>query len=322
MDGVGGDDISQLSVCFVVDGEKIETYRSIVPAMALRRRGIKADVVPFQQMSQARISQWNVFVSRMLMGPEKVSQQLTSILKMMGATLVYDADDDPFAHFGAQRYDPLAWAKESHVSTVSTPALRQKVPDAVVLPNCIDFSLWDYRPKEKPLTIGLVGGATHLADWRQVKEPLENLQEKHGIRLVIGGYFPGYLRHLDVEFIPWQKYSDYPDVIREIDILLCPLNNDEFNLYKSGVKALEGMSQGCCVIASDHPVYRRVVNHKHNGLLVKDGWEKTISRVIEDNRLRKRLCDNALKWVRKNRDMDVLIQDWIRTYAEAGRVRL
>jgi len=307
-----------LSVCFVVDGNHQESYRSLVPAAAMRRRGIKADVIPSLDMKDYRVSQWNVLVFRNWMGPEKVLEHLVSLLRAGGQTIVHDADDDPYGHFAASKFDPLCMARLAHVNTVSTPALKKKILNAVVLPNCLDFSLWAYRPKDHPLTVGLVGGASHLDDWRQVEEPLRRIQERYdNVRIVVGGYFPGYLRDLDVKFIPWKKYEEYPDTIREIDILLCPLNDDSFNLFKSGVKALEGMSQGCVPVCSDHPVYRRVVNQRHNGLLVKGNWDEAISLLVEDGRLRKKLSDNGRKWVRKNRDIDIWVRKYIQTYSGA-----
>lgn len=305
-------------MCYVVDKSAPESYRSHIPAQALRRRGIKADVVSFQDMPRYRPSQWNVFVFRMLVGYEEPMKQLVELLKQMGSIIVYDTDDDPHAHFGARRFDPLLVARMADVCTVPTPALRKKVPEAVVLPNCLDFSLWKYKPTDKPFTIGLAGGSSHLHDWRQVKEPMRSAQEKYGVRLLVGGYYPGYLRELNVKHIPWVKYSEYPDTIREIDILLCPLNDDEFNLYKSGIKAVEGMSQGCVPVCSDHPVYRRVVNNRHNGLLVKDGkWEEAISLLVEDRRLFGMLSNRAQKWVRKNRDINAWIPKWVQAYSEA-----
>lgn len=307
-----------LAVCFVVDRDKQESYRTIVPAVAMRRRGIKADVVPFQEMEHFRVFQWNVFVFHMLPGEEEFVKYLVSLLKKGGAKVVYDADDDPWGHIASQRCDPILIARLSDVNTVSTPALRKKIPNAVVLPNCLDFALWGKKKRKGPLTVGLSGGMSHLEDWRQIREPLETIQNRYGIRLLVGGYLPGYLRHLEVEFVPWVPYWEYPSTIREMDIILCPVTDDEFNLYKSGIKAVEAMSEGVVPVCSDHPIYRRVVNHQYSGLLVRGDWVEAISLLIEDEKQRSRLSFNGWKWARKHRDIDKWVGKWLKTYREAG----
>jgi len=248
---------------------------------------------------------------------KRVADPLFEALKRWAVT-VYDADDDPFSHFGAMKYDPIYLARISDVNTVSTSKLKEKVPNAKVLVNCLDYSLWG-KKKKKPLTVGLVGGASHLSDWRQVKEPLEKILKRYDVRLVVGGYFPGYLRELPVEFIPWRPYHEYPETIREIDILLCPLDDDEYNNYKSGIKAVEGMSQGAVPVCSDHPIYQRVVTHRKNGLLVGD-WEEAISLLIENEKLRLRLSVNGQRWAYKHRNIDTRIGEYVRVYSEARTV--
>lgn len=314
-----GSNLRRFSVCFVVNGEDVETYRTVVPAVALNRRGIKADVVPFQAMTGIpRISQWNVFVMHHLWGKEENVLFLIDLLQSTGCTVVCDWDDNPHMHFQANRgMNPDAWANKVDVNTVATPTLKLW-ERSEVLPNCLDLDLWKRRPKEKPLTVGLTGGASHYEDWRQVVEPLKKLQEEFGIRIVVGGYYPGYLSELDPEWIPWKKYSEYPDTIREMDILLCPVNDDDFNLYKSGIKAVEGMAVGAVPVCSDHLIYRRVINHKNTGLLVKDGWYEPIKMLLEDHTLRERLSDRGRKWVKKNRDINSRIGEWVSVY---GRQR-
>ena len=311
-----GANLHRLSVCFVVNGEDVETYRTVVPAVALNRRGIKADVLPFQAMSKVPVSQWNVFVIHQLWGEAEGVSILIDLLQAAGCKVIWDFDDNPYLHFAATKMDPDVWANKVDVNTVATPALKLW-EKSTVLPNCLDLDLWERRPKEKPLTVGLTGGASHYEDWKQVVEPLKQLQEEFEIRIVVGGYYPGYLGELDPEWIPWKKYSEYPDTIREMDILLCPVNDDDFNLYKSGIKAVEGMAVGAVPVCSDYPVYRRVVTKK-TGLLVKDGWYEPIKSLIEDHRLREKLSDSGWKWVRKNRDINTRIREWMSVY---GRQR-
>tara|TARA_Y100000310_G_scaffold328928_1_gene397905 strand:+ start:16967 stop:17731 length:765 start_codon:yes stop_codon:yes gene_type:complete len=251
----------------------------------------------------------------MAVGAEGPMKHLLSVLKAANCRVIYDADDNPHAHFASSKVDPLLIAKHADVNTVSVPALKRKIRKAQVLPNCLDLSLWERKPRpDRPVTIGLTGGASHYSDWRQVTEPLERLQAKYDIRIVVGGYFPGYLRKLDVEHIKWKPYWEYPDTIREMDILLCPLDDDEFNRYKSAIKAIEGMAVGAVPVCSNHPVYQEVITPGENGVLVENEWEEALGKLIQDTRLRERLSGAGWDWVCQHRDMDTAIQRWITVY--------
>jgi glycosyltransferase involved in cell wall biosynthesis len=303
---------------YIVDENHGESYRSIVPANAMMRMGIRANVIPFQQMHKYKASQWNVFVFRQIYAPLAPLKHITDVIRSMNAKVIWDWDDNPHFHFGASRFSPEKIMELADINTVTTPRLAKVVKNSVVLPNAIDFNHWDFPYKgEKPLTIGVAGGASHMQDWRQIKDPIKDLMKSYDFRFLVVGYLPGYLRELKPEFIEWKHYREYPKSIYEMDIRLSPLDDDEYNLYKSGIAALEAMAVGAVPVVSNHPIYRRVVNNRSNGLIVKDGWYNAIASLLEDKHLRTKLSTTGRKWVKKHRNLDAWIPKWIQAYVEA-----
>jgi glycosyltransferase involved in cell wall biosynthesis len=74
------------------------------------------------------------------------------------------------------------------------------------------------------------------------------------------------------------------------------------------------------VVAQNMPVYRRVVNQRHNGLLAEGNWYELIALLVEDEKLRRRLAKNGRRWVKKNRNIHTLARKWFRVYEEVDRL--
>ena len=86
-----------------------------------------------------------------------------------------------------------------------------------------------------------------------------------------------------------------------MDIGLYPLPNDEWVKGKSGLKALQYMALGLPVVASNLGCNERVIENNVSGLLVNEieDWYKSISNLIENNKLREFLGRNARLKVEK-----------------------
>jgi glycosyltransferase involved in cell wall biosynthesis len=246
-------------------------------------------------------------------------------LRLMNKRIVYECDDDYSnihreVHTGGD--SSIVIASVCDAITVSTPYLKQWMEKLTgkkvyVAPNFIDRSLWDaYANMSRPenLTIGLAGTKTHYNDWIVLKDILPGiLRDFPDVRLQVVHFHPDYIQYMDNPHIlihPGARYLEYPAVINQIDVLLCPVDPDDpFNWSKSGIKAIEGMASkrlvrgkwaGACVLATDMPIYRREINNRHNGLLVKhtpEAWDKAIREVIQDGRFRERLQITGYKSV-------------------------
>lgn len=265
-----------------------------------------------------------------------------------GGKVIYETDDDYTnkhrkVHGGGET--AMAIAGMCDAITVTTPHLR-KVMKSIdkpthVLPNHVDCEAWasaaDIPRKVEGLVIGLTGSTTHHYDWMVLKDVLPSIMEDYeNVTLFLMGFHPPYFDALHERVIrePGRPYQNYMFTIRGIDVVLAPVvPSDEFNKSKSAIKVIEGMASarpvgkklgGAACLATDMPVYRRVINHRNNGLLVEhtpEAWDKALRTIIEDHNLRSRLQLNGLKWARRNRDMASGYRLWRDVYTEILQTR-
>jgi len=254
--------------------------------------------------------------------------------------VIYELDDDytnNHRQVMLEGGDAMSVIAACDAVTVSTPHLAEKMrpynPNVYAVPNCINVAAWrkakDARHVQG-LTIGMTGTPSHYDDWGVVLKPLaEILAEFDHVRIVLIGYKPDYFKDLDrVEHIPYLAFEHYPGGVRQIDIGLAPLNEaDEFNLSKSAIKVLEywasyrkypeGGSGGIAAIASDMPVYQRVVQRGETGLLVENteaAWHKAIRQLVLNGDQRRQLGINGHRWVKKNRNIQASYVEWVKAY--------
>ena len=329
-----------------------DAYRVIFPFQWMNAHGHTAHWMPIKkafyltQKGEMYPEEYDVFVlARMIEPPGKVGQfdQFVETLQKAGKTVVCEWDDD---YTNRARHVTGA-GKATNIlercsgATSSTPGLRDVMqeynPKVEVVPNCIVPKMWnayaddEYRVHGN-LTIGVVGTKTHYEDWRPVAPALYKIAEKYPeIRFFVGGFVPDYLEDLPRSDLGAKvPFVQYPGLLRQIDIGLAPLDPDDgFNQSKSGVKALEYMASkrkvtdrldgGVATIATNCKVYRRVVNSRHNGLLVRnhrdsDEWYDAIAQLIEDRRLRLKIQAEGHKWVLQNRTIDKHWRSWVQAY--------
>jgi glycosyltransferase involved in cell wall biosynthesis len=267
---------------------------------------------------------------------------MITVLKAMGKKTVYECDDDftniwRTVHGGGE--DALQVARQCDAVTVSTPHLANLMQKftgkpSYVVPNCIEPGLWadpGFERKIKGLTIGLSGSQTHDDDWRVLETVIPKILEKYPTTtFVLSGHHPSYFDDLPkdrVVRLGGVPYGTYPAVFRSFDIALAPVDpHDQFNLSKSGIKAIEAMaaqrkvgskSGGACIIATRMNIYERVVIPGSTGLLVEhtpEAWEAAISQMVENKQKREKLQIRGHRWVKKNRSIHTNWKHWASTY--------
>lgn len=327
-----------------------EIYRGHMPMHFLKINGWVAHWHYFENLwAEAQIDrsvwerllQYDVFVfPRMYVNNEAALlgiSDLLALLRQAGKAIVYEVDDD-FTNMDRKVIDgdAIAIAKQADAITVTTPHLRkimQKVTGrpAYVLPNSLDPGLWQgprIEMKMPPsLRIGLTGSITHERDWKVLMRVVPQIKRDFpDVQFVVGGFLPDYIDPDLVTFVPPMPYGHYAHVIKNMDIVLAPVNNDLFNMGKSPIKVVEGMGAarvlddnlaGAAVIASDHPVYQLAIQHGRTGLLVKhepDAWYEAIAQTIEDAALRHRLQREGYSWAWTKHDMSKNWRMWAKAY--------
>jgi len=334
----------------------VEIYRITLPFMYLNNEnsGMQCGWMPMQEAAQL-LSAGNIeavfgndiiVLGRPLADDVEGTTKFTKALRVRGAKVVYEVDDD---YTGLNREPEggrtcLPLAAEVDAITVTTKPLARLMRElsggkpVYIVPNAIEFEWFteaaqtagrDMFPGH--LTIMLAGTKTHEHDWAVLQTVIPELQENYPeVRVLVAGYQYEYMDDWAFEFMSPVHYSQYPAMLAQADILCAPLDpDDQFNASKSPIKAIEGWCAarkvgkkqgGCAVIATSSVVYRGTVQNRHNGLLVKhtsEAWYDGLSRLIEDTHLRQKLQVEGLKDAR-GYDIGTRWRDWHQAYTSIG----
>lgn len=115
----------------------------------------------------------------------------------------------------------------------------------------------------------------------------------------------------DVEYRRiWTKpITSYGTAYNELDVLMVPLVENEFNYYKSNLKLLEAGAHKKAVIVQNYEPYVHDIKHGENCLVVdskknhKD-WNKHIKTLVNNPDLIKELGENLHKHVKENYSLE------------------
>lgn len=207
--------------------------------------------------------------------------------------------------------------------TVSTEflkhAYRDLHDDIVVVPNCIEYSLWkDLQPKrrvsQKP-RVGWVGGSSHIGDLELIEETVRELADE------VDWIFMGLCLK---SMVPYVKevhtgvpFAEYPAKMAglNLDLALAPLQMHPFNEGKSHLRLLEYGILGIPVICTDILPYQgdypvtRVANKTEE-------WVKAIREHInapdEMERRGEELRQHILQHWLLHRHIDTWLTAWSR----------
>ena len=126
------------------------------------------------------------------------------------------------------------------------------------------------------------------------------------VRVFLSGYLPR-----EIKLDPSSGVSSSIDAkaavsFRGFDIGLYPLSDDDWISGKSGLKALQYMAMGLPAVASNIGNNINIIQHMHNGILVKtkEEWIYNLKLLISDCALRKKLGYNARKTIENHYSLD------------------
>ncbi len=220
--------------------------------------------------------------------------------------------------------------KNADMVTVTTEILRKSFlplnKNTIALPNLMDFDLYprcDFVKKE--VRIGYQGGSSHYEDLYMIHGVIRKVLEKFpSAKFVYWGdmRFHGLFKGIPkdrIEWHSWVSHNAYPYKLAtlNLDIGLCPLDDNSFNRNKSAIKYFEYTAVGAATVASDIPPYTPVMTDGKNGRLVKndlDCWYKAITELIMSPARRKLLADNAYENVGENYSIDKKVHLWRDSY--------
>jgi glycosyltransferase involved in cell wall biosynthesis len=319
-----------------------ERARIILPFKELRKRGWVANWTTHELIHQVpNLGNYDIYIFPRLVPRPGLMDQLVPLMRQ-GAKFVYDIDDDlTTIHSdnecasdlrkdvdGIKRH--LDAIRRCNAVTTSTKYLGRKLkglnPDVSVLENCISVEDWQNisKTEHKPLTIGWLGSPSHRSDLLLLVEPWKIIAEKYpNVRFILGGYsIPELVDALGdkISLLPKVNIDEYPKLVSTIDIGMAPLVESEFNKSKSAIKFLEYSALGIPCVASPVEPYK-CINHTVTGFLATEtkDWIRFIGQLIRDPLLRRKMGENAKKWVLTNRNIHEEVRHWESTYLNIYR---
>ena len=281
------------------------------------------------------------------------AEALAAHTRQMGATLIYDLDDDlltvPGDHPEREDLRPKAAVVErmirlADIVQTSTAPLSARIARLArrtrVLENALDERIWvgPSRP-EKDAPVGIIGvllmgTATHDADLALILPALTAVQAQFGdrVRFDMIGFaaedgLPAWLNRIGP---PHQAARSYPGFVNWVtgagpwpagpwDIGLAPLADTAFNGVKSAIKTLDYAALGLAVLASDVPAYRGSLADGPGGRLVANtdtAWYNALSRLIRDDPFRRGLAAGARRWLHTNATLAANAPAWASAWSD------
>ena len=237
--------------------------------------------------------------------------------------------------------------------TFSTDVLAQalsylvtKTP-STVLGNWVDIDSWDYptppeRKDDQSIRLMVTGGNGRYGDWSIIKEPLEWAMAKYDgtggkpmLRLFFLGATPDWVEkwmldkgdpHQNRCFYihPTMDVNLFNRMIRYVspDIIISPVQKNDFNKSKSGLKFLEASLTGAAFLCTDYDTYS--ITPKGTCLRVDNTptqWKESLAALIEDPALRSQLVEKARDWVLENGQAGTYIPTRVAFYEEVISAR-
>jgi glycosyltransferase involved in cell wall biosynthesis len=249
----------------------------------------------------------------------ETADQLDAYIRRIGASLVFDLDDDLLNH---QTYHPARveavrrMLGAADAVWLSTQGLANRLatirPDATVIEDRLDERIWTAPPPltpywDDPIRILYLRTDTPDDDFAMILPVLTRLKAEYGDRINIDVL--GMVRPRDLPrgingigpsahgsrsypgFVDWMTRS------RPVwHIGMAPLLDTPHNQSRSPIKPLNYAALGLAIVASDVPAHRGSIADGPAGQLVPNdpvAWHAALDWLIRDQDLRRRLAVQA-----------------------------
>ena len=210
-----------------------------------------------------------------------------------------------------------AYAAVADWIIVSNPKLIPEVSkinlNISVVPNHIPYGYDQFKlvteSKEdfmnRRIKVGFFGGHNHYNDWMEIQGQINTLVKNPLFKEQADFYLCGYSstnawwnklkdKFPYAKLIQGSKVEDYMPVY-DLDISLCPLEDNHFNRCKSDLKILEAAARkSICVV---DPIYKELSIHADSHFVVKNekDWHRIPLDLISDKERLYNLKENSSK---------------------------
>lgn len=179
--------------------------------------------------------------------------------------------------------------------------------NVTIIPTTIDTGLYktknSYECENEKICIGWSGSKTTIDHFEEALPVLRVIKRMYGERVyfkVIGD--ETYQNdELGIMGDPWKRESEIED-LKEIDIGIMPLPDDQWAKGKCGLKGLQYMALGIPTIMSPVGVNEVIIKEGENGFLPKSEseWVTAISELIESKEKRMQIGKKGRETVVNN----------------------
>lgn len=242
----------------------------------------------------------------------------------------YNLASNPYKRNSEQEWTADQQIELSDALIVSTSFLKEKLEERYpgkkihVVPNGIDFNLWDnaephkYPPKDGKIRIGYTGCGNHSGDVEIVKEPLKAiLDEFPNVEVLFPVQFDSLkdFNHERVHYLnQWADILTYPGMVKgwDLDIGIAPLKDHVFNRAKSNLRWLEYSAMRIPTVASNVRPFAESIKNKATGFLCnsKKDWYESLRLLVTDQAARMLVGEQARADVFERFNMDKIAADY------------
>jgi GT2 family glycosyltransferase/glycosyltransferase involved in cell wall biosynthesis len=313
----------------------------------LRRAGVRQVWWNEATLIEEQVPQVDlVVIQRNFPERRQACARIVTAARLAGKPVVFEIDDllwelpgehpDRQNKIYADAFFPMIQvAADADAITVASPALQAYCsrfhPNVWLLPNYLDQDLWTLRtPKPfqagQPVSIGYMGGSSHLPDLESIAPVLVDLCQQYGSSLLLifwGVQPPSSLLSLpNTRWIPTDitRYVDFAAYFsqQECDLWIAPLRPSRFNECKSAIKFLEYTATGAPGVFSRVATYEQAVEHGVTGLLAGSlgEWQACLTRLIEASQTRQEIAIRAQESVKQNWLLSDHASEWEQAYRQ------
>ncbi len=292
---------------------------------------------PYRLFEQEQFDE-RIFINQRMCFPTfAVGLDFFNILRKKGILFISEMDDHPI--LWEDDYKKTAWInfRAVHAIQTSTPYLadflKQFNPHVKVFANHLrrlppPRNFEEEFKAKRQVTI-FFGALNRDGDFMELVPILNRFAKQYGNKLAFkilarenlfaaleteNKTYVGDLKKYDGQFI---SYDAYEAAIRESDIALLPLRDNEFNRSKSDLKFIESAANGAVALASP-VVYSGVIKDGVTGFIYRDGREfvNKLNLLIKNKNLRHKVAEEAYSYVRHERLMSQHYEERLDWYRE------
>lgn len=244
------------------------------------------------------------------------------IVQVLGRPMVYDIDDliylkkpgsrDRYPTFFNRRRKIEYLMRVARHVIVCTPHLEKearRLNDRVTrISSTIDTA--KYTPKiqyDTPrVTLGWSGSFSTSPYLHLLDNVLRTLQSRYGVAICVIGDPSFAAPGVEIDARPWVSKTEVADLLR-IDIGLYPLPCKEWDLGKSGLKALQYMGLGIPTVLNPFGANLEIVEHGKNGFFAntEEEWLQILTLLVLDPLVRERIGKAARQTVAERYSVEV-----------------